>query len=83
MSKVKSSISSMGTVGTFLKKGTCSETSFCVLNNAFDNPLLIEEHATVPFAGGLMQHGYQCGLIWGAALAGRRHRSLERSASRN
>jgi len=23
----------------------------------------------VPFAGGIMQHGYQCGMIWGAALA--------------
>ncbi len=24
----------------------------------------------MPFAGGIMQHGYQCGMIWGAALAG-------------
>lgn len=23
----------------------------------------------MPFAGGLMQHGYQCGMVWGAALA--------------
>jgi len=23
----------------------------------------------VPFAGGIMQHGYQCGMIWGATLA--------------
>jgi len=23
----------------------------------------------MPFAGGIMQHGYQCGLIWGATLA--------------
>ncbi len=23
----------------------------------------------MPLAGGIMQHGYQCGLIWGAALA--------------
>ena len=23
----------------------------------------------MPFAGGIMQHGYQCGMIWGAALA--------------
>ena len=30
----------------------------------------LEENATVPFAGGIMQHGYQCGMIWGAALAG-------------
>jgi hypothetical protein len=29
----------------------------------------LEEGATIPFAGGLAQHGYQCGMIWGAALA--------------
>ena len=23
----------------------------------------------MPFAGGIMRHGYQCGMIWGAALA--------------
>jgi hypothetical protein len=23
----------------------------------------------MPFAGGIMQHGYQCGMLWGAALA--------------
>lgn len=23
----------------------------------------------MPFAGGILQHGYQCGMIWGAALA--------------
>ena len=69
MSKARSGISSIGTVSTFIRRGACSETSFCVLNRAFVNPLKEEEHATVPFAGGVMQHGYQCGLIWGAALA--------------
>lgn len=28
-----------------------------------------EEKAVMPFAGGIMQHGYQCGMIWGATLA--------------
>lgn len=28
-----------------------------------------EEHAVQPLAGGIMQHGYQCGMIWGSALA--------------
>jgi len=28
-----------------------------------------EEKASMPFAGGIMQHGYQCGMIWGATLA--------------
>ena len=40
-----------------------------VLNRAFDNPLEKEERATSPLAGGIMQHGYQCGMIWGASLA--------------
>jgi len=31
--------------------------------------LKLEEHAAMPLAGGIMQHGYQCGMIWGAALA--------------
>jgi hypothetical protein len=28
-----------------------------------------EENAAMPLAGGIMQHGYQCGMIWGASLA--------------
>jgi hypothetical protein len=40
-----------------------------VLDRAFDNPLQTEERASMPLAGGIMQHGYQCGMIWGAALA--------------
>jgi hypothetical protein len=31
--------------------------------------LELEERASMPFAGGIMQHGYQCGMIWGATLA--------------
>jgi hypothetical protein len=40
-----------------------------VLDRAFDNPLIPEEHAAAPFAGGIKQHGYQCGMIWGSVLA--------------
>jgi len=40
-----------------------------VLNGAFDHPLKSEENAAMPLAGGIVQHGYQCGMIWGAALA--------------
>jgi len=69
ISKAHSGISSMGTVRTFLKVGTCSEALCNVLDRAFDHPLKLEEHAAMPFAGGIMQHGYQCGLIWGATLA--------------
>jgi hypothetical protein len=40
-----------------------------VLDRAFGHPLELEEKAAAPFAGGILQHGYQCGMIWGAALA--------------
>jgi hypothetical protein len=29
----------------------------------------LEEKAAGPLAGGIAQHGYQCGMLWGAALA--------------
>ncbi len=69
MTKEKSGISAIGTVRTFLKEGTCSETLTSVLDRAFDHPLKPEERASLPFAGGIMQHGYQCGMLWGATLA--------------
>jgi hypothetical protein len=31
--------------------------------------LINEEDAAMPLAGGIMQYGHQCGMIWGAALA--------------
>jgi len=40
-----------------------------VIDRAFEHPLETEEHATMLLAGGIVQHGYQCGLVWGAALA--------------
>lgn len=40
-----------------------------VLNKAFDHPLELEENAAMPLAGGIMQRGYQCGMLWGATLA--------------
>jgi hypothetical protein len=40
-----------------------------VVDCSFDRPMKLEEHAAAPLAGGIMQHGYQCGMIWGAALA--------------
>lgn len=69
MPKADSGITLRGTVCTFFKVGTCSEALCNVLNRAFDFPLIPEEHASMPFAGGIMKHGYQCGLIWGATLA--------------
>lgn len=62
-------ISSLRTVGTFAAGRACSDTLFHVLGRAFGDPLEQEERALMPLAGGIMQYGYQCGMIWGAALA--------------
>lgn len=40
-----------------------------VLNQAFDHPQESEEHAVAPLAGGILQHGFQCGMLWGSVLA--------------
>ena len=53
----------------FRKLGTCSQTLFYLLNREFEHPMEIEERAADPFAGGIMQKGYQCGMLWGASLA--------------
>jgi hypothetical protein len=40
-----------------------------VVDGSFDHPLKLEEKATIPLAGGIVNQGYQCGMIWGATLA--------------
>jgi hypothetical protein len=40
-----------------------------VVDSSFDHPLRLEEHASMSLAGGIMGNGYQCGMLWGAALA--------------
>jgi hypothetical protein len=40
-----------------------------VVDGSFDHPLKPEEEATTFLAGGMMGYGYQCGMLWGAALA--------------
>ena len=52
----------------FLKQGTCSRTMFYILNREFDNPMDKEEQAADQLAGGILQQGYQCGLLWGTAF---------------
>ncbi|MCU0292254.1 MAG: C-GCAxxG-C-C family protein [Thermoanaerobaculaceae bacterium] len=47
----------------------CSDTLLHVLDRAYERPMADEERAAMPFAGGILQHGYQCGMLWGAALA--------------
>ncbi len=39
-----------------------------MLDHVTNNPLPQEEHASKHLAGGLVNHGYQCGMPWGAAL---------------
>jgi hypothetical protein len=40
-----------------------------VLNTTRDRNVMPEERAAQPLAGGIAQHGYQCGMLWGSALA--------------
>jgi hypothetical protein len=66
-------ISSVRTVGAFLNRRACSETLFCVLDRAFEHPAKprerkVEERACSTLAGGIIGHGHQCGLLWGATL---------------
>jgi hypothetical protein len=53
----------------FLKKGTCSQTLCYLLDREFGHVKENEERATDPLAGGIMQMGHQCGMLWGASLA--------------
>ncbi|MCP4679095.1 MAG: C_GCAxxG_C_C family protein [Deltaproteobacteria bacterium] len=69
MTKANKEISSFKTARTFMKEGTCSEAVMNVLDRAYGYPLEAEEHAVMPLAGGIVQQGYQCGMLWGACLA--------------
>jgi len=53
----------------FLKLGTCSRTFFYLLNREFGHQMALEERAADPLAGGVLQKGHQCGMLWGASLA--------------
>ena len=53
----------------FRKLGTCSRTFFYILNREFGHQRELEERASDSLAGGIMQKGHQCGMLWGASLA--------------
>jgi hypothetical protein len=53
----------------FWTKGPCSHALYYILNREFGYLKEQEEQASDPFAGGMMQNGQQCGMIWGATLA--------------
>ncbi len=69
MNIIKSEKIKLKTKRTFLKQGTCSRTFFHILNREFNHPKPNEEVAVDPLAGGIVQHGYQCGMLWGASMA--------------
>jgi hypothetical protein len=53
----------------FKKCGTCSQTFGHILNRAFDHRNELAEKALDPLAGGIINQGHQCGMLWGATLA--------------
>jgi hypothetical protein len=53
----------------FRKLGTCSRTFAFLLDREFGHLKTTEEWAAEPLAGGIMQNGHQCGMLWGASLA--------------
>jgi C_GCAxxG_C_C family probable redox protein len=69
MDSIKSTSTKLKAKRTFMKKGTCSRTFFYILDREFGHPHEEEERAIDPLAGGVLQQGYQCGMVWGAAMA--------------
>jgi hypothetical protein len=69
MNVIKSNTLKLKAKRTFIKKGTCSNAFFYILNREFGHPRKEEEAAVDLLAGGILQQGYQCGLVWGASMA--------------
>jgi len=69
----------------FWKKGTCSQTFFYILNREFGYHDEDQERASDTLVGGILQCGYQCGLLIGSALAvGKEaHRKVEDKGQAN
>lgn len=53
----------------FWQKGACSHALFHILNREFGYIKEKEEEASNPLAGGILQKGHQCGMLWGSTLA--------------
>ena len=57
-------------VGKYMQKyGTCSQTSFCLLNDQFELKGDDAVKALKPFAGGIAGKGETCGAVSGSLLA--------------
>lgn len=58
--------------------GTCSQTFAHLVDREFGHPKEAHERALTRLAGGIANHGHQCGMLWGTTLgvgaeAARRH----------
>ena len=69
MKTIKSETVKLKAKRAFIKKGTCSRTFFYILNREFGYPQDDVERAIDPMVGGILQQGYQCGMLWGASMA--------------
>jgi len=69
MNTIKTQKAKLRVKRTFLTKGACSHTFFYILNKEFGHNKPHEEQALDPLAGGIVQQGYQCGMLWGASMA--------------
>lgn len=86
MNILKSKKKQLNAKRVFLTKGTCSQTFFYILNREFGHPKPDEERAIDPLAGGIIQQGYQCGMLWGASMAlgaeaFRRHKDINKATT--
>lgn len=52
----------------FWKCGACSNAFCNIVNKVYEKENKEIESAADPLAGGIAQQGYQCGMLWGAAL---------------
>lgn len=69
MIRMKERVSGWSTARDLLRVG-CSGSLCRNLNMAFSGEdEATEVKAAAMLAGGILQHGYQCGMIWGASLA--------------
>ncbi|MEY8021662.1 C-GCAxxG-C-C family (seleno)protein [Muriicola sp. SD30] len=53
----------------FRELRTCSRTLCYMINREFGHPNELVERAADVLAGGILQQGHQCGMLWGASLA--------------
>jgi len=53
----------------FRTHGPCSHAFYYILNREFGQHNEMHESASDTFAGGIMQNGHQCGMVYGTVMA--------------